>query len=184
MRTLYWAAHLGCWAMAATTRSGTAVFARTLSTWLSVRNGIVQGDFDGLRMAFRQKRPSDARGAAARQRQFLAHRKLGHAGDDDFFGGALDVGRGGRQQAQAHEIEKVELPDDGDGDALRCARMGGETESHAFAGNPFILRGNRAQHICGQVQPVEKNRDVRLFAVRIFEDGEQDFFAGLVGEGF
>ncbi len=50
--------------------------------------------------------------------------------------------------------------------------------------DPFILRGNRAQHICGQVQPVEKNRDVRLFAVRIFEDGEQDFFAGLVREGF
>jgi hypothetical protein len=48
-----------------------------------------------LRMAFSQERPSDARGTAARQRQFLAHRKLGHAGDDDFFGGALYVRWGG-----------------------------------------------------------------------------------------
>ena len=62
--------------------------------------------------------------------------------------------------------------------------MGSQPQSHGFARQPLALRGNGAQHVCGQIQAVEKNCDVWFLAVRIFEDGKENFFDGLVAKAF
>src|SRR5690348_958866 len=59
---------------------------------------VLQRQFHGLRMPFRQNGRGHARGAAARQHQFLTDRKVRHTRENCLLGKPSDVRRGGWQR--------------------------------------------------------------------------------------
>ena len=139
---------------------------------------VVQRKFDRTGVPFRQKRTRNTRRAAAGQREFLPDRQVRRARDDCLLGYPFYIGRGGRKQAHAYKIEQIKLANSCQRDSLRSARMASEAQTHGFARTPFRLaRNGRFDKILGYLQTLQKQNDMRLFTMRIFENGREDFLA-------
>ena len=156
-------------------------FGENLENLALGEKSIVEGEFQRLGMAFGEKRARNARGPASGQRQLLADRNTRNARHDHLLCYALDVGRCRGQKAQTHQVEQIQLAHQRERDAAGRSRMAGQAQTHAFAGSPLWLSGDRIEHLRGKVQPIEQRGDVGFFAVRVFENGQKHFFAEFRG---
>ncbi len=73
------------------------------------KEGIAEGQLDGMWMPFGQERPSNARRPPPSQSELFSDRQMRDARQDDLFGKASHLRRRRRKKAQTHQVEQVEL---------------------------------------------------------------------------
>src|ERR1700741_267431 len=106
------------------------------------KKSIAERQFDRLRMTLRQNGPGNPRWSPSRQCQFLSHRKMRDARENNSLGRAPNIRRRRREQGHMHQIEEAQLSQECERDAPRSVWVARKPKSPWLARGPFPCIGN------------------------------------------
>src|SRR5208337_5242191 len=109
--------------MACTTRREVFSSARALSTCDFREEGIIEGDRQDIRMAFRYECAGNVRGSAASESNPLAQWQLREARNDLGFGEAFELRGGGGREGELYKIHEVDVAQQAQTGEARSTRM-------------------------------------------------------------
>ncbi len=113
--------------------------------------GIVESDFENLRVTGGDQGAGNTRGAAAGEGNSLPQRQLWEARDDVFLGVALEFGGSAGRQRKLYEVHQVEVAQQAKADEARGSGMENQGALHGVAFQECLPRGDALNNLGGEI---------------------------------
>src|SRR5208337_956831 len=134
------------------------------------QEGIIEGDGQDIRVAFRDKRANNVRGTAAGKSNLLAQGQLRKARNDLGFSEAFELHGGGGRKGKLDKIHEVHVAQQAQGDEPRGTRMKKQRALDGVAFQQIFARANVFEYLRGKILAGKQQAKFGIIQGRIIEE--------------